>query len=119
MLYVSDLQSAANCLQISQKSIISTQRALSEIVTVATVDPLVSAGTKINLLEDAQRNNNTLVHTETSVLCCGRTRSLTCVLESGRSQLMTPLRLSSAIFELSLWAKTMVRGMHSSVSSVA
>ncbi|TNN75231.1 hypothetical protein EYF80_014468 [Liparis tanakae] len=39
--------------------------------------------------------------------------------ESGRSQETSPLRLSSAIFELSLWAKTMVRGMHSSVSSVA
>lgn len=50
---------------------------------------------------------------------CNTIPNLTCVLESGRSQAMVPLRLSSAILALSLWAKTMVRGMHSSVSSVA
>lgn len=44
---------------------------------------------------------------------------LTCVFESGRSQGTVPFRLSSAILALSLWARTMVRGMHSSVSSVA
>lgn len=44
---------------------------------------------------------------------------LTCVLESGRSQGTVPLRLSSAILALSLWARTTVSGMNSSVSSVA
>lgn len=45
--------------------------------------------------------------------------SLTCVLESGRSQGSVPFRRNSAIFALSLWARTTVRGIHSSVSSVA
>lgn len=43
----------------------------------------------------------------------------TCVFESGRSQGTVPLRLSSAILALSLWARTTVSGIHSSVSSVA
>lgn len=45
--------------------------------------------------------------------------ALTCVLESGRSQGRVPLRRSSASLAFNLWARTMVRGMHSSVSSVA
>lgn len=45
--------------------------------------------------------------------------SLTWVLESGRSQGRVPFRRSSAILALSLWARTIVRGIHSSVSSVA
>lgn len=43
----------------------------------------------------------------------------TCVFESGRSHGRVPLRRSSAILAFSLWARTIVRGMHSSVSSVA
>ena len=44
---------------------------------------------------------------------------LTCVFESGRAQARTPDRRSSAIFWFKRWAKTTVKGMHSSVSSVA
>lgn len=44
---------------------------------------------------------------------------LTCVLESGRSHGRVPFRRNSAIFSLSLWARTIVRGIHSSVSLVA
>lgn len=47
------------------------------------------------------------------------TVKLTCVFESGRAQLRTPERRSSAIFWFKRWAKTTVSGMHSSVSSVA
>lgn len=48
-----------------------------------------------------------------------REQGLTCVLESGRSQGSCPERRSSAMRALSLCASMMVRGMHSSVSSVA
>lgn len=43
----------------------------------------------------------------------------TCVFESGRSHGRVPLRRSSAILAFSLWARIIVSGMHSSVSSVA
>lgn len=44
---------------------------------------------------------------------------LTCVLESGLSQGSSPERRRAAMRALSLCARMMVRGMHSSVSSVA
>lgn len=52
---------------------------------------------------------------------CGQGDSwqLTWVLESGLSQGRMPERRKSAIRALSLCASMMVRGMHSSVSSVA
>lgn len=43
----------------------------------------------------------------------------TWVFESGRSHGSLPFRRNSAILALSLWARTIVRGIHSSVSSVA
>lgn len=43
----------------------------------------------------------------------------TCVLESGLAHQNWPFLLSSAILWLSLCAKTTVKGIHSSVSSVA
>lgn len=45
--------------------------------------------------------------------------SSTCVFESGRSHGSVPLRRNSAILAFNLWARTIVRGIHSSVSSVA
>lgn len=48
-----------------------------------------------------------------------RCQFLAWVLESGRSHGSVPFRRNSAILALSLWARTMVRGIHSSVSSVA
>lgn len=55
-----------------------------------------------------------------TVLFCKRRRThLTCVLESGLSQGSVPFRRNSAILALRLCARTIVRGIHSSVSSVA
>lgn len=43
----------------------------------------------------------------------------TCVLESGLAHHRVPSRRMSEILRLSAWERVTVRGMHSSVSSVA
>lgn len=48
-----------------------------------------------------------------------RCNKATCVFESGRSHGSVPFRRNSAILAFNLCARTIVRGMHSSVSLVA